>query len=350
MRKRTETKKVWVKDLQVGGQDKVIIQTMTTHPTKAIEKIVEEIHTLATHGAQLVRLAILDTEDAMAIKTIKSLTQVLLVADIHFDYKLALLAIENGIDKIRINPGNIGHKEHVKQVVNACKKHGVPIRIGVNLGSLEKDLLKTYGRTAKAMVESAKRHVQILEDEGFEDIIISLKASDVKLTIEAYLLAAETFKYPLHIGITEAGPTYAGIIASSAGLGTLLYHGIGDTLRISLSGPRTEELKACKTLLSQFGLYARPKLIACPTCARLSYDMAPIVKKVEAYLENHPTQITVAVMGCAVNGPGEARDADIGIAGGMREGLIFIQGKIVKKVPQEHLYDALIEAIENHNK
>ncbi len=350
MIKRTETKKVWVKDLQIGGQDKVIIQTMTTHRTKEIEKIVDEIHTLATHGAELVRLAVLDEDDAMAIKTIKSLTNVLLVADIHFDYKLALLAIENGIDKIRINPGNIGHKAHIKAVVNACKKHRVPIRIGVNLGSLEKDLLNTYGRSAKAMVESAKRHVQILEDEGFEDIVISLKASDVKLTIDAYLLAAETFKYPLHIGITEAGPPYAGIIASSAGLGTVLYHGIGDTIRISLSGPRIEELKACKTLLSQFGLYAMPKLIACPTCGRLSYEMAPIVKQVEAYLEQHPTPLTIAVMGCAVNGPGEAREADIGIAGGHDEGLLFIKGKIVKKVPQDQLYEALIEAIESYHK
>lgn len=350
MMKRTETKKVFVKDLQIGGQNKVVIQTMTTSKTKDIENVINEINTYATNGAELVRLAVLDEEDAHAIKEIKERTNVYLVADIHFNYKLALIAIEHGIDKIRINPGNIGKVGYVKLVVNACKEKNIPIRIGVNAGSLEKPFLEKYGRTAEAMVESAKRHVEILEDLDFEDIVISLKASDLTLAIDAYMLAAKTFKYPLHIGITESGAAYAGTIASAAGLGTLLYHGIGDTIRISLSAPRTEELKACKTLLSRFDLYKMPKLIACPTCGRLNYNMDKLVKKVEAYLEQSDTDLTVAVMGCAVNGPGEARDADIGVAGGRDAGLIFVKGEIVKRVPQEELYDALIEEIENYQK
>ncbi len=349
MIKRNQTKKVYIKDLQIGGQNKVIIQTMTLNKTANIEAVIKEINTYFTHGAMLVRLAILDEEDARAIKTIKARTNVLLSADIHFDYRLALLAIENGIDKIRLNPGNIANKEHIKEVVTACKKHNIPIRIGINAGSLEKDLLKTYGKTSLAMVESAKRHIKILEDLDFYNTIISLKASDIKLTIDAYLLASETFDYPLHIGITESGPLYQGLVASSAGLGTLLYHGIGDTIRISLStNDRLDELKACKTLLSSFNLYAMPKIIACPTCGRLSYDMQPILKKLEHYLETHDIALTIAVMGCAVNGPGEAKDADIGIAGGKEEGLIFVKGKIKRKVKQDELYDALIEEIKQY--
>jgi (E)-4-hydroxy-3-methylbut-2-enyl-diphosphate synthase len=347
---REFTKKVFVKDLQIGGQNKIVIQTMTINKTANINAVINEINTYLTHGAEIIRLAVLDMDDANAIKAIKQQTNALLVADIHFDYRLALVAIENGIDKIRINPGNIGSLDKVKQVVEACKKHKIPIRIGVNAGSLEKDLLKTYGKTAISMVESAKRHVKILEDLDFYDIIISLKASSVTLTVDAYMLAAKTFNYPLHIGITEAGPLYQGLVQSSAGLGTLLYHGIGDTIRISLTSDRLEELKACKTLLASYDLYKAPKIISCPTCGRLSYDMKPILEKLEAYLSDKTVPLTIAVMGCAVNGPGEAREADIGIAGGKEEGLIFVKGKIKHKVKQEDLYEALIKEIETYQK
>ncbi|MFP4287340.1 MAG: flavodoxin-dependent (E)-4-hydroxy-3-methylbut-2-enyl-diphosphate synthase [Candidatus Izemoplasmataceae bacterium] len=350
MIKREFTKKVFVKDLQIGGQNKVVIQTMTLNKTENTQAVLHEINTYATHGADLIRLAILDMNDAIALKEIRKNTNALLVADIHFDYRLALEAIKNGIDKIRINPGNIGSIENVKKVVEACKAKKIPIRIGVNAGSLEKDLLKTYGKSATAMVESAKRHVKILEDLDFTDIIISLKASDVTLTVDAYMLAAKTFIYPLHIGITEAGPLYQGLIQSSAGLGTLLYHGIGDTIRISLTSDRLEEIKACKTLLASYHLYKAPKIISCPTCGRLSYDMKAILDQVEAYLKDKTLPITVAVMGCAVNGPGEAKEADIGIAGGKNEGLIFVKGKIKHKVKQEDLFNALINEIENYQK
>ncbi|MFW5842256.1 MAG: flavodoxin-dependent (E)-4-hydroxy-3-methylbut-2-enyl-diphosphate synthase, partial [Bacillota bacterium] len=320
MIRRTQTRKVMIKDLQIGGQNKIVLQTMAIHKTEHIDKVINEINTYATHGAELVRLAILDEADADAIKIIKARTNVLLVADIHFDYRLALKAIENGIDKIRINPGNIGSVGYTKRVVEACQEKGIPIRIGVNAGSLEKNLLVTHGRTAEAMVESAKRHIEILESLDFYDIILSLKASDVKLAIDAYRLAAETFSYPLHIGITEAGPVKQGTIKSVAGLAPLIEQGIGDTIRISLSGPRIEELRVAKTLLASFGLYNEANLISCPTCGRLSYDMMPLLAKVDDYLNTHNIKKTVAVMGCAVNGPGEAKDADIGIAGGKKEG------------------------------
>lgn len=339
MNKRHETRAVYVGGVQVGHQDKVVIQTMTSSKTSDTKRVVHEINSYATMGADIVRLAVLDMEDAIAIKTIKKETTVPLVADIHFDYRLALKAIENGIDKIRINPGNIGDETRVKAVVDACKEKNIPIRIGVNAGSLEKSILNTYGKTAEGMVESAARHVSILENLGFYDIIISLKASDASLSTEAYLKAAERFPYPLHLGVTEAGGAHQGVIASSAALGELLRKGIGDTIRISLSAPRNEEIKACKTLLTTYNLYDAPRIISCPTCGRLSYDMQTILKQVEAYLEDKEIPLTVAVMGCAVNGPGEAREADIGIAGGVNEGLIFLKGHIVKKVPQAELFE-----------
>ena len=335
-----------VGDVQVGAQNKVVIQTMARTKSEHVDALVKEINTYATSGAEIVRVAVFDDADADALQEIVPRTSVPVVADIHFNHAYAIKAAKAGVAKIRINPGNIGSQEKIKAVVDACREKGIPIRIGINAGSLEKDMLKRYGRTAKAMVESAKRHVEILEALDFKDIILSLKASDVRLTIEANMLAAKTFDIPLHIGITEAGPAYQGTIKSAAGLGTLLYHGIGDTIRISLSAGRLKELKACKTLLSSFGLYDAPTLISCPTCGRLAYDMDALVKKVEAYLDNHPTSLTIAVMGCAVNGPGEARDADIGIAGGKEEGLLFIDGEVVRKVPQDELFEALVEAIE----
>jgi len=347
---RKDTKKIFVGEVQIGGQNKVVIQTMTMHKTSDTKNVIKEINTLATAGAELIRLAIFDEEDAIAIKEIKNATNVPLVADIHFNYKLALKAIENGIDKIRINPGNIGDEERIKAVVDACKKHHIPIRIGVNGGSLEKHIVEEYGVTAKAMVESAKYHVALLEKFHFTNIVISLKASDIKKTVEAYRLASKLFPYPLHLGITEAGTKFGGTIKSAAGLGILLYEGIGDTIRISLSADPLEEIKVAKELLSSLDLYKKPKLISCPTCGRLQYHMFDLVNRVESYLETIDTDLTVAIMGCAVNGPGEAKAADIGVAGGKKEGLLFRNGEIIKKVPQEDLYDTLIEEINNYQK
>ena len=348
MYKRTDTRKVMVGGVQIGGQNHVVLQTMTLGRTKNVEESVREINRYATAGAALVRLAVLDMDDASAIKAIKEQTRVPLVADIHFDHCLALKAIEAGIDKIRINPGNIKREADVKAVAEACKAAGIPIRIGVNAGSLDANIEAQYGKTAQAMVESARHHIARLEAHGFEDIVISLKASDVRLAVDSYLLAANTWRYPLHIGITEAGSKARGTVMSAAGLGTLLHHGIGDTIRISLHAPRHEELEVAKMLLSAYDLYDMPQVIACPTCGRLAYEMGPLLEQVEAYLKDHPKPLKVAVMGCAVNGPGEARDADIGVAGGQGEGLIFVKGKIIKKVPQEDLFAALIDVIENY--
>ncbi len=348
MIKREDTKKVLVKDLVIGGSNNVVIQTMTTTKTKNIEETIMQINTLATAGSQIVRLAIFDMEDAIAIKEIKNQVTVPIVADIHFDYRLALKCIDNGIDKIRINPGNIGNNDKIKQVVDKCKEKNIPIRIGINGGSLEKHIIKKYGVTAKGMLESAKYHVKLLEDLDFTNIIISLKSSDVDKTVKAYRMAADTFKYPLHLGITEAGTLFGGTIKSAIGLGILLYEGIGDTIRVSLSADPLEEIKVAKEILSGLGLYEKPKIISCPTCGRIQYEMFNLVNKVEAYLETIDTNITVAVMGCAVNGPGEAKAADIGIAGGKNEGLIFVAGKIKRKVKEAEMYDELIKEINEY--
>ncbi len=348
MIKRHQTKTVNIGPLTMGGTKEVLIQTMAKSRPSDFKKALDEIHTYATEGAALVRFSVVDIDDAKALKTLKAKTNVPLVADIHFDYKLALEAIKSGVDKIRINPGNIGNLEHVRAILKLAKEHQTVIRIGINLGSLEKPMQEKYGKSAKAMVKSAEKYVGFFEENHFKDIVLSFKASDVKTTIEANMLAAKTFDYPLHLGLTEAGPTYQGTITSSAALGTLLYHGIGNTIRISLSSDRLDELKACKTLLASLDLCDYPKLISCPTCGRLAYDMEPVLKEIEAYLEKHPTKLKIAVMGCAVNGPGEAKDADIGIAGGKEEALLFIKGKIVKKVPQHKLTQALIEAIESY--
>lgn len=283
--------------------------------------------------------------DAKSIKEIKRQVTVPIVADIHFSYEYALECIKGGIDKVRINPGNIGSDERVKAVVDACLEKGIPIRIGVNCGSLEKHIKEKYGVTAEGMVESAKYHVALLEKFGFTDIIISLKSSDVYKAVEAYRMASKVFPYPLHLGITEAGTKFGGTIKSSAGLGILLYEGIGSTMRVSLSTDPVHEVKVAKELLSSLGLYKKPKLISCPTCGRLQYDMFPLVDKIEAYLETIDSDITVAVMGCAVNGPGEARAADIGIAGGKEEGLIFVNGEIKRKVKQDKMYEELVKEI-----
>lgn len=345
--KRNETRTIKVGNLTIGGNNDVIIQSMTNTKTKDIEATVKQINDLANVGCQLVRLAVLNMDDAIAIKEIKKQVKVPLVADIHFDYRLALQAIESGIDKIRINPGNIGSIDKVKLVVEACKEKHIPIRIGVNGGSLEKEILEKYGKpTAQAMIESAKKHVEILESLDFNDICISLKSSNTLLTIAAYQLASETFDYPLHLGVTEAGTKLGGTIKSSLGIGTLLYQGIGNTIRVSLSDSPLEEIKVAKTLLKELELIDNvPTLISCPTCGRIQYDLIPIAKEIEDFLNSINSNITVAIMGCAVNGPGEAKHADIGIAGGVNEGLLIKKGKIIRKIKQENIIEELKKEI-----
>ena len=348
MYKRTETRPINVGGIKIGGQNKVIIQSMTNTKRKDVEATVKQILDLEKAGCEIIRVACLDMEDAKAIKSIKEQIHIPIVADIHFDYKIAICAIEAGVDKVRINPGNIGGKEKVKAVVDKCKEYNVPIRIGVNAGSLEKDLLEKYGGkpTAKAMVESAKRHVQILEDLDFYDIAISLKASNLDLCIESYEEAAKEFNYPLHLGITEAGTAFSGTIKSSIGLGILLREGIGDTIRVSLSDSPIEEIKVVKEILKDCNLYKNvPTLVSCPTCGRTQIDLIPMAKEVEEFLQTINSDITVAVMGCAVNGPGEASNADIGIAGGIKEGLLFKKGKIIRKIPQENIVKELKDEI-----
>ncbi|MEW9667739.1 flavodoxin-dependent (E)-4-hydroxy-3-methylbut-2-enyl-diphosphate synthase [Ammoniphilus sp. 3BR4] len=346
---RTQTKQVKVGNLIIGGSDQVVIQSMTTTKTADVSSTVEQILRLEEAGCQIVRVTVNNMEAAEAIKEIKKQIHIPLVADIHFDYKLALKAIENGIDKVRINPGNIGKREKVEEVVKACKEKGVPIRIGVNAGSLEKHLLDKYGYpTADAMVESALHHIRILEDLDFHDIIVSLKASDVPLAIEAYTKAASAFSYPLHLGITEAGTLFSGTIKSAAGLGALLAQGIGSTIRISLSADPVEEIKVCRELLKTFGLAANAAtLISCPTCGRIEIDLISVANEIEDYISKVKAPIKVAVLGCAVNGPGEAREADIGIAGARGEGLLFRHGEIVRKIPEETLVEELKKEIDD---
>lgn len=344
---RNQTRSFKVGNLTLGGNNHVIIQSMCNTKTKDVDATVHQIHQLENAGCEMVRVAVLNEEDAKAIAQIKEQIHIPLIADIHFDYKLALIAIENGIDKIRINPGNIGSIEKVKAVVEACQKKQIPIRIGVNGGSLEKDILLKYGKpTAQGMIESAKKHIDILESLDFHDYAISLKSSNTLLTIEAYKLASETFDCPLHIGVTEAGTKLGGTIKSSLGLGILLYQGIGNTIRVSLSADPVEEIKVAKTLLKELQLIDHvPTLVSCPTCGRIQYDLIPIASEIEDFLNTIHADITVAIMGCAVNGPGEAKHADIGIAGGVNEGLLIKKGEIVRKVKQEDMVNVLKEEI-----
>lgn len=344
---REETRSVQVGNLTIGGNNHVVIQSMCNTKTKNVEATIKQINALEQAGCELVRVAVFDKEDAYAIKEIKKGIHIPLVADIHFDYKLALIAIESGIDKVRINPGNIGSIEKVKAVVDACKEKHIAIRIGVNGGSLEKDILEKYGEpTPEGMVESAMKHVKILEDLDFHDIVISLKSSNTMLTIKAYELASKTFPYPLHVGVTEAGTALGGTVKSALGIGTLLYEGIGNTIRVSLSDDPVEEIKVAKILLKELGLLKGvPTLVSCPTCGRIQYDLIPIAKEMEDFLKDIHLDITVAIMGCAVNGPGEARHADIGIAGGVGEGLLIKHGEIVKRVKQEDMVQTLKDEI-----
>jgi (E)-4-hydroxy-3-methylbut-2-enyl-diphosphate synthase len=350
---RKDTVPVKVGNLTIGGSNEVIIQSMCTTKTADVKATVEEIHRLEEAGCQIVRVTVNNPEAAAAIREIKRQIHIPLVADIHFDYRLALAAIENGIDKVRINPGNIGRREKVEAVVNACKERGIPIRIGVNAGSLEKHLLEKYGYpTPEAMVESALFHIRILEELDFHDIIVSLKASDVPMAIAAYTKAAETIRYPLHLGITEAGTLFSGTVKSAAGLGALLSMGIGSTIRVSLSADPVEEVKVARELLKTFGLISNAAtLVSCPTCGRLDIDLFSLANEVEDYLSKIRVPIKVSVLGCAVNGPGEAREADIGIAGARGEGLLFRYGEMIRKVPEAELLNELkkeIDAIVEH--
>ena len=345
---RTQTRQVQVKNLEIGHNNHVIIQSMCNIETKKADEVAKQILNLEKMGCELIRVSCMDMEDAKAIKDIKKQIHIPLVADIHFDYRLALACIEAGADKIRLNPGNIGSRENVEKVVKACKEKHIPIRIGINGGSLEKDIHEKYGKpTAQGMIESAKRHVKILEDLDFYDTVLSFKSSDPLLCIEAYRLAAKTFDYPLHLGVTEAGTTMTSAIKSSLALGTLLNEGIGNTIRISVNGAPEKEIPIVKELLKDCKLIKNvPNLIACPTCGRTQWDMEPVVNEIESYLQTVHKEVTVAIMGCAVNGPGEAKHADIAIAGGKKEGLLIKKGKIIEKIPQDQIVARLKEEID----
>ena len=343
MNTRLNTRVLKVGNCQIGGQNKVVIQSMTNTKTKNIDATVKQINALALAGAEIVRLAVLDMEDASAIGAIKKQVNVPLVADIHFNPDFALRAIDEGIDKIRLNPGNIEDEEKIKMIVEKCKEKHIPIRIGINAGSLN----KKYQHSEEAMIESAKDHIRILEALDFHDICLSFKSSDPIETINAYHLAAKTFDYPLHLGVTEAGGLLDSAIKSSLALGNLLLDGIGDTMRISVSDDPVEELKVAKKLLKACKLKTDvPTLIACPTCGRIQYDMLPIVRQMEKYLDTVNKDVTVAIMGCPVNGPQEAARADIGVAGGKDSAILFKKGKIVKSIPQDQIFEILKAEIE----
>lgn len=339
------SRQVNVGGVLIGNGAPVSIQSMTSTDTKDVSATLAQINELAVAGADIVRLAVADKNAAAAFCHIKKQSPLPLVADIHFDYQLALLCIEGGADKIRINPGNIGSPERVRAVATAAKKLGIPIRVGVNLGSAEKEFINKYGHSPRAMVESAKYHASLLEQEDFHDIVISLKASDVKKTVEAYRIMAKECDYPLHIGVTEAGTVYSGIIKSAAGIGSLLLDGIGDTLRVSLTAHPVEEIKAAKALLAALSIREMPELISCPTCGRCKINLFPIAEAVEKKLQTIKTPIKVAVMGCAVNGPGEASHADIGIAGGDKKAVLFKKGEIIGQVPEADILKVLFDEI-----
>lgn len=346
---RKKTKEVRIGNIHIGGNNPIAVQSMTNTDTKDIKKTVNQIRDLQNAGCDIVRVAVLDFEAANAIKEIKKEINIPIVADIHFNYRLAIEAIKNGADKIRINPGNIGSEDKLKLVADAAKDSGIPIRVGVNSGSLEKDILSKYGGvTAEGIVESALKSVSLLEKCGFYDIVISLKTSNVSLTIESYKLISEKVNYPLHLGVTEAGTSFSGTIKSAIGIGTLLYMGIGDTIRVSLTGDPVEEVKVGKQILKSLGLLKDGvEIISCPTCGRTRINLIDLAKKVEDATTGIKESIKIAVMGCAVNGPGEAKEADIGIAGGVGEGLIFKHGKVYKKVPEDKLFDEFMKELYN---
>lgn len=330
---------VKVGNLLIGGGNPIVIQSMTNTTTSDVEATVNQIKKMEAAGCQMVRMTINNEEAAKAIGEIKKRVDVPLCADIHFDYKLALLAIENGIDKLRINPGNIGSDENIKAVVEKAKEKNIPIRIGVNSGSIEKHILEKYGKpTADGMVESAMYHINLLEKNGFNDIVVSLKASNVKMMVEAYRKISKLIDYPLHLGVTEAGTAFQGTVKSAIGIGALLVDGIGDTIRVSLTEDPVEEIKVAKEILKVLGLIeAGVEIVSCPTCGRTEIDLIGLAKKVEKEFENENRKIKIAVMGCVVNGPGEAREADYGVAGGKGVGVLFKKGQIVKKVDESEI-------------
>ena len=344
--KRTETKQIKIGRLTIGGKDRVLIQSMCKHKTSNVEEIIKEINECEALGAKLMRVSILDEDDAKAIAAIKKGIKIPLVADIHFDPNLGILAIKNGANKIRLNPGNISDVNKIKEIVELAKKKHVAIRVGANSGSVSKALADFDIPLAHKLILSVKEQVKILEKYDFHDIVISLKASNIKETIRAYQLASDMFPYPLHIGITEAGPYDLSVIRSTAGLAPLLLEGIGDTIRISITGHAKDEVIAAKRLLHDCGLYEDyPTFISCPTCGRTQVDVKPLGAKVFKYLEDNNIKLTVAVMGCVVNGPGEGKNADVGIAGGKGQYVIFKKGEIIKKVSEDEAYDALINEI-----
>ena len=338
---------VSVGDVKIGGNNPISIQSMITTKPSNIEESVKKIKELEKAGCEIIRIAVPTMKDAKALKKIKSAINIPLVADIHFDYKLAIESIKSGVDKLRINPGNIGKKENVKKIVKLAKSKNIPIRIGVNSGSLEKSLIKKYGKVCpEAIVESALKHIEILEDLDFRSIIVSLKSSDILQTIESYKLLAKKCNYPFHIGITEAGTLFSGTVKSSVGIGSLLLMGLGDTLRVSLTSDPIEEIKVGKEILKSLNLRGfGPKIISCPTCGRCNVNLEKIANKVQNAVMDLKTDITIAIMGCGVNGPGEAKEADIGIAGGKKEFIIFKKGQVVKKIDESEVIEYLLKEI-----
>ncbi len=340
---REKTKQIKIGDRIIGGGAPIAIQSMTNTPTEDVEKTVAQIHRLEAAGCEIIRCTVPTMEAALAIRKIREQISIPLVADIHFDYKMALAAMENGADKIRINPGNIGGRDKVEAVVSAARERKIPIRVGVNSGSLEKNLVEKYhGVTAEGIVESALDKVHMIEELGYDNLVISIKSSDVMMCVKAHELLAGKTPYPLHVGITEAGTVTSGNIKSSIGLALILNQGIGDTIRVSLTGDPVEEVKSAKLILKTLGLgKGGIEVVSCPTCGRTKIDLIKLAGEVEKMVEDIPLDIKVAVMGCVVNGPGEAREADIGIAGGIGEGLLIKKGEIVKKVPERELLEAL---------
>lgn len=349
---RRHSRLVRVGNVKIGAGHPIVVQSMTNTDTRDVQATVNQIARLKEAGCEIVRLAVPDREAALALGEIKARTDLPLVADIHFDYRLALLSLQQGVDKLRLNPGNIGGRETVRAVVAAARERGVPIRIGVNAGSLEGDLAEKYGRnSAQALVESALRHVAILEAEDFTDIVISLKSTDVPVTLEAYRLIAQQVEYPLHVGITEAGTTWVGTIRSAVGIGALLAQGIGDTIRVSLTADPVEEVQVAYEILKSLNLRERgPVIISCPTCGRCQIPLEKLAREVEEKTRGIEAPLKIAVMGCVVNGPGEAADADFGIAGGKDVGLIFRHGRVVKRLPADQLVPALLEEIKDYLK
>ena len=345
--KREQTKEVRIGNVTIGGKHPVAIQSMTNTKTEDVQATVNQILALEEVGCEIIRCAVPTMEAALALREIKKQIHIPLVADIHFDYRLAIAAIENGADKIRINPGNIGSTERVKAVVDKAKEYGIPIRVGVNSGSLEKELVEKYGGvTAEGIVESALDKVHQIEDMGYDNLVVSIKSSDVLMCVKAHEMIAEQCPYPLHVGITESGTVLSGNIKSSVGLGIMLYEGIGNTIRVSLTGDPVEEIKSAKLILKTLGLRKGGiEVVSCPTCGRTQIDLIGLANKVEHMVADIPLDIKVAVMGCIVNGPGEAKEADIGIAGGIGEGLLIKKGQIVKKVKEEELLDTLREEL-----